>query len=464
VKIAAGLEQFNSQYDEGRVTPANAGPTSVSSALFMFHVGREVTSEYLEADIPVINPQMGIPFVRALEFDISGRHDGYSDVGATTNPKASFNWDVVDGFRIIGNWSTSFAAQALLHDVVNGVSGNSAVSGGTPGVLPVAQYPGITQLGIPGCTAASISCNTSTLMGLNINDSTFNMKPQTGRSWTLGFKYNPSYLAGFTADVSWWHTTLLGGITAASPQTDAFNPLLNNRILLYPPSVSGSAAPCATQAQIAAVAGNAPYTVVLPSCVSVITITSDDNLIDFWASGIDATVGYGFDTDYGSFTIDDNISYETTYLQGFGENGVVPPANYRFEVRNTDGLNTAYPNIGTQMRGHLGWVEDAFSADFYVDYVGAYKNVSNSATTAIGSNSYSVYNGQGGDHVSAYMTFDLHLGYQFNGGVLGDDRLSLSVRNVLNQSPPFFNGAAGYDSYVANPLGRITELGITAKL
>ena len=216
-------------------------------------------SEFLEADIPVIGPDMNVPLIQKLEFDISGRHDAYSDDGATTNPKASFNWDVIGGLRIRGNWSTSFVAPALEHDVVNGVSANSSITSGTPGTLPVSVYPAVTQLGRASRAAptASVSCSTSTLMGLNSANSTFDVKPMLGHGWTVGFDYAPDFLPGFTSSVSWWHTTFTGGVTAASAQIDAFNPLLNNRIILFPPTAPGGPA-CATQAQIAAIIGQAP--------------------------------------------------------------------------------------------------------------------------------------------------------------------------------------------------------------
>ncbi len=121
------------------------------------------------------------------------------------------------------------------------------------------------------------------------------------------------------------------------------------------------------------------------------------------------------------------------------------------------------------MRGHIGWALDPFSADFYMNYIGAYKNVSSSATTAIGTTSFNVYNGQGGDHVASQATFDMHLAYDFDTEVIGKDEVSLTVKNVLNQSPPFFNGTQGSNGtlastpYVSNPIGRIVEVGLDAK-
>ena len=468
VKVAGGVEQFNSSLYNYILNPQNAGPSSNSSNFQQFNFGRLVTSEFAEVDIPLVGPSMNIPLMSKFELDASVRHDDYSDVGKTTNPKISFNWDTIDGLRIRGSWSTSFVAVALEHDISNGQVANASVTSGTPGVLPVALFPGVTRLGIAGCTTASTTCDTSSLQGLNSSGNTFNLKPERGHGWTLGFDYAPSWLPGFNTNLTYWHVTYLGGATAATPQIDAFNPLLNNRITVLSPDVTGNGTPCATQAQIAAFIGTAPVNTIIPGCVSTFTNTATDNLINFWASGIDLTVGYRFDTDFGAFAIEDSLSQQTQFLQGFGH--TPPPSQYRFEVINTVGLNTTFPNVGTQMRGHLGWALDPFTADFYVNYVGPYTNVSSTATTAIGSTN-GIFNGTGGDPVDAWTTVDLHLGYTFDTGFMGSDNVSLTVRNLLNSYPPFFNGTQGqnggstfgFDAYVSNPIGRIIEVGYTAK-
>ncbi len=467
VKVAAGVEQFNSQLYNYVLNPENAGPSSVSSNFLTFNFGRLVTSEFGEVDVPLVGPSMNVPFVTKFEVDASVRHDAYSDVGTTTNPKVSFNLDTIDGLRFRGSWSTSFVAVALEHDISNGQTANASVTSGTPGVLPVALFPGVTQLGISGCTAASVSCDTSSLQGLNSSGNSQNLRPERGHGWTLGFDYAPSFLPGLDTNFTYWHVTYLGGATAATAQIDAFNPLLNNRITVLSPNITGNGTPCATQAEIAAFIGTAPVNTIIPACVSTFTDTATDNLINFWASGIDLTVGYHFDSGFGAFTLEDSLSQQTQFLQGFGH--TPPPSAFRFEVINSVGLNTTFPNVGTQMRGHLGWALDDYAADIYVNYIGPYTNVSSTATTAIGSTN-GIYNGTGGDPVGAFTTVDIHLGYNFDTGFLGSDNVSLTVRNLLNTNPPFFNGTQGsngtfgFDAYTSNPIGRIIELGFTAKL
>lgn len=78
---------------------------------------RDVFSTYLEFDIPLVSPEMGVPLVQALDLQLAGRYEDYSDVGSVTNPKAAASWDVIEGLRLRGSWSEGFKAPNL--EVVN---------------------------------------------------------------------------------------------------------------------------------------------------------------------------------------------------------------------------------------------------------------------------------------------------------------------------------------------------------
>lgn len=105
---------------------------------------------------------------------------------------------------------------------------------------------------------------------------------------------------------------------------------------------------------------------------------------------------------------------------------------------------------------------DDLSANFFVNYTGAYRNWNSTSVNPVTVDALGYPSG-GGDHVSANVTFDLHLAYNFQDGFLGDDQVSLSVRNLADKTPPFFNVAAGYDSGVANVLGRVISVGLQSK-
>ena len=47
---------------------------------------------FTQLNVPIFSDQNAIPFFRRLEFEASWRHDQYSDVGGTSNPKIGFNW------------------------------------------------------------------------------------------------------------------------------------------------------------------------------------------------------------------------------------------------------------------------------------------------------------------------------------------------------------------------------------
>ena len=465
LKIALGVEEYITHRSDKTVTNGGAGPSSSSSAYQTFDFHRTDNAEFIEADIPVVGPEMDVPFMQKFELDLAARTDDYNDVGRTTNPKVSFNWDAIEGLRLRGNWSTSFVPVDLSHEVPPGqVVGT--VKSASVGVLPVANFPLLPQLGIPGCTAASATCDTSSLQGLSSVALNKNLFPMKGHGWSLGFDYAPTFLPGLATQVTWWRADLTGGATAASAQIDALNPLLNNRIQLFPG--------CATQAQIAATTLGAPITTPLPACVSFIELSQTTNLLNYWASGLDVSAQYAFDTDFGSFTIVDSLSQNLTFQAGYGvpELTGVPPAYLRSELNNTVGLQPAAPNVGTQMRAHIDWALAGYKASFAMNYTGPYQNVGNTAATAVTQNQYAVYSGMGGDPVGSNVTFDLYLGYSFQTPYLGNDLFQVTIRNLLNTYPPYFNGSDlagggfytyGYDSFVGSPIGRIIEVGLTAK-
>src|SRR6185503_20199418 len=71
---------------------------------------RSVWAVWTQLNIPVFSDQNGIPFIRRLDLEFSWRHDQYSDVGGTSNPKVAFNWAPIEDLTIRGTWGNSFRA------------------------------------------------------------------------------------------------------------------------------------------------------------------------------------------------------------------------------------------------------------------------------------------------------------------------------------------------------------------
>ena len=457
LKVAFGIEQLNTQIYEFGTRPENNAGANVGSQLFQYRFHRQDTAEFIEANIPVLAPDMQIPLVSKFDVDLALRRDAYSDFGDTTNYKASFNWDVDWGLRLRGNISTSFVAPPL--NLVGGKTGlanfssASASTGG--GAISPAAYPLVTNFGIAGCTAASASCSITSLNGINISIGDATAIAQHGHGWSIGADFAPDYIPGLYTAITLWNTTLIGGMTAPQFGARVTTASLQHDLTLYPN--------CATPAQITAFVGSTPQTAVFPACVQFTFLSDTSNYLSFYAQGLDVEAQYRFTTDFGDFVIGDTLTQMLKFDEGFAYK-MAPTPDQTFSALGTDGFASAFPSVATQMRTHLGWSLSDFMADFYMNYTSAYRNVNGTAVVAPVTNAAGVYSGQGGDHVSANVTFDVHFAYNFDGGIFGGDQISLIVQNVTNERPPYFNSANGYDNLLANPIGRNVLLGLSAKL
>src|SRR5207237_5746258 len=70
----------------------------------------QVWAIFSQINIPIFSEQNGIAFFRRLEVELSWRHDQYSNVKGTSNPKLAFNWAPIGDLSIKGAWGSSFRA------------------------------------------------------------------------------------------------------------------------------------------------------------------------------------------------------------------------------------------------------------------------------------------------------------------------------------------------------------------
>jgi hypothetical protein len=143
-----------------------------------------------------------------------------------------------------------------------------------------------------------------------------------------------------------------------------------------------------------------------------------------------------------------------------------PAAGPRYSLLNTDGQTSQFPEIQLQSRGDISWSDGPFALDLFVNYTGGYRNWANPANP-ITHDANGNPNG-GGDIVKSYMTFDLHAAYTLPAGMLEGDQVYVTVNNLLDSNPPFYNAAGqavltGTDDLVTSPLGRLVTLGVRAK-
>lgn len=454
VRLAVGAEYLEYGLEIQRSRPNNTGPAAQGSEQLNLDLGRNVKSAYVELLVPIVGAENNVPFINNLSLTISGRHDDYSDVGDTTNPKIGVSWELIPGFQLRGNWSESFVAPAISsmgdasRDGLASFSGYGLLSGTV--IIPIANYPLAAQL--PGCTApGQTTCQiaTSTVQGISFNNGNPDLKPQTGTGWSVGFDIGEELLRGFRFSATLFNASFRGGVTSPNLATVINTPGLNNLLTIYPTG--------ATPAEIAAVVGQAPLNSPLPATVYFIRNARQQNVVNLDIEGLDVSASYELDTEHmGTFRIGASLSRFLEFNQNIG-------GGPWFSVLNTTGFNETFPSIETQARFNAGWDFGSFSANVFLNYLGEYSNWSSSTVTPLTRDANGNPNG-GGDSVDATMLWDINLSYALGAlGPLSESELYLDVSNVFDEDPPFYNNANGYDTYGGNPIGRVITIGTRLK-
>lgn len=433
----------------------------------LFRSARNVFSGFLEANFPIVSPEMNVPLMNKVEVDISGRYDQYSDVGGTGNPRYALDWTVVDGWKIRANYSTSFVAPPV--GVLGDPSQGGEFSGGTTVTsafnVPVAAFPTVTQL--PGCNTAAVAAagfcsigGSSLAPGIDrqYGGALNGVKPQTGDSYSLGLDFTPKFLPGLTGNLTYFNQIYKGGVTAPNVNQITTYSALYHLLTLYPTG--------ATQAQIDAftrVPFGGTVSGALPPTVYFTLNRDENNVLNLNIEGFDFTANYDFDTSIGHFRIGEAF----TQFIGFDQNFA---GSASFSILNTSGLNSTFPSIALTSRSTFSWSNDVMELTAFVNYTGPYWNAGNTTVNPILLDANGNFAG-GGDKVHSNTTLDLHGAYNFPDGVLAGDQVFVDIKNVFDTDPPFFNypnhgdvlSNNGFNPFVSNPIGRVISLGLRAK-
>jgi len=489
VHVALGGELYVQHILKDAVGNTNIGPSSIGASLQRYHYERVVSSGFAEVQVPVISPEMGIPLVHKLSFDVSGRIDSFSDVGETSNPKFAMEWAPVEDLKLRANYSTAFVAPPLLSigdQSLGYMYAGGASQGGALNNIPAANFPGIQNIpgavctinGSASTTPASTGCPYVTvghLDGTNgvggdrglerqLGGGFVNVKPQTGFAWSAGFDYDPSWLPGFHSSVTMFHNTFKGAVNAAHIQQTANVPSLFKFF-----NVCNNGTGC-TQAQIDTFTnvGNGATTGTLPSGGTYYLWAHDEtNFLYLQIQGVDFDVSYDIDAgDWGSFHVGDYLTLFTKFDEGYDG------ANY-FSIKGTSGFNGTFASLEYNTRLNVGWTQGPWAVDAYINYFPSYRNWNSTSVTPLAPNA--IGTPTAGDHVSPWTTVDLNVAYTFEEGFLGGDQFYVHAKNLFDEDPPFINttangagassGAAfGFNAFNASPIGRVISMGVRAKL
>ena len=418
VRLVVG-SQYRQDYYEGYYDLYADG---VQAALFPYpEHKRKVAAVYSELYAPFVSTENARPGVRELSLSLAARYEDYNDFGSTFNPKLGLAWSPMDGLTLRGTVGTSYRAPNLsdLNDSINGTYILDYVDPSLPGGRAVAFM---------------VSGNRSDLAA------------EEATAWTVGIDLAPAVLEGFTARLTYFDINYKGRIATPYPELNLADYTYYDYPLPLPPVGQ------VDWEQIQAWAAASPTGIYNYTEFSGTIATLEDVtlIIDQRTTNTARSRSSGVD-----LLLNQSMSLDVGYL------GATLAASYLIE--STDQFSSIRPvvqNVGTifkpaRLRGYAGlaYSRDGFSASLMGRYVHSYKDDMVVGTPA---------------EVDAWITLDANvswdLGKRYASGPLSGLKVSLAVRNLLNEDPPSVtlqpNGTGSgmrwftYDPANADPEGR----------
>jgi hypothetical protein len=149
--------------------------------------------------------------------------------------------------------------------------------------------------------------------------------------------------------------------------------------------------------------------------------------------GLDLSAGYGFNLAGNAFDLDVNL----TWLERFD----AQPTPTSPTVSQLDRPN--FP-VGLRGRASASWSRGPWTVSPSLNHVGDYADLT-------------------GRRIGSWSTADVLVRFAPAGGLLDGTAVSLTVHNLFDRDPPFYDAPEGiaYDAANANVLGRFISLQLT---
>lgn len=403
---------------------------------------RTIKSAFGELYVPLIGEEMGLGFIREFAVSAAVRHDDYSDVGSTTNPKFGATLELGEMFTLRGSWGTSFRAPGL------------------PDVNPSA-FSGTIILQLPNNNpnVANDFCLPPEFGGcfttvLNVFGANPDIKPERATNWSLGGEFRPidklkisatyynirykdrilepgylailNYINGFP-DYSGLASTIfpITNANVTGPNSCTFDPVLAD--YMSRPTLYGQAGfpdPCN---------------------IKVLMDARKLNLAATRQDGLDFQVDYTIPIMDGAVTLNAAANKVFRNLQQATPGGAFFDLKGRYDQP-----------IEWRGRGSVGVLWKGFTSTLFVNYTGGYDNTA--AVDPVTGTAVAM------QRVKPWTTFDLALGYsgQLTNSLLKGVRVSATIQNLTDKDPPFMITTNGiFNAAYANPFGRTATMQVS---
>jgi iron complex outermembrane receptor protein len=380
---------------------------------------RSIASAFAELAVPIVSPEMRIPFVEEIQLQLAARGEDYSDFGTVIKPKGAILWTVGQGFALRGSVSQSFRAPNLPQFYSPGST-----------VTNTRMDTAFCRLNTP---VATVCAGASTLEVRSGNE---NLKPEEADNASVGFVYQPRFIPPqygklvLTTDFWSIREKNVIGILGAQNQ-------INYDLLLR---LSGSSNPNVVR--------DAP---IGTNTVGAIGYVNDTyaNLQPRMVQGYDFRLDYDLDdTPWGDFGVTLNVAKLSKYDQS------ASPVEQILIKAIADGTlaGLTVASAGSQIKkdgfpefrgaATFTWRRDGWGAGVFVSHVG---EVYDTVPTLVDGQYFPV---------KAWTTVSLYGQYVFEAGRFDGSTVRVGVRNVGDKDPPLASSNFGYLGALHNATGR----------
>ena len=371
---------------------------------------RDIVAAFAELRAPLFGPDNARPGFQRLELSLAGRIEHYADVGETANPKLGVLYAPNEELVVRASYGRSYRAPALVE---------------------VFDQSNISATFLPGPAGEVLS--------LYLYGGNRDLRPETAKTLTLGFEYQPSWAPGLNLSATWFdirykdriEQPVLLGLTEALT-----NPAFSEFVTRIDPSQP------ADLARIQALLADPRYLLpgVYPAeAFGAIVEARVVNAAALRVSGLDVGARFSADVGPGRLDLSANASYLDRYARRL--TAAAPAVSV---------VDTAGNPIDLRARGLAVWSQGDLNGSLAVNYVDDYRDAA-------------------GNNVDAWTTFDVQAQWRSpaRSGLLEGLTLTASLQNVFDTDPPFYNAAppsaVGYDAANAHALGRFASIQLTKR-
>ena len=402
-RLAAGVGDRKNAFRRERYL---AGTTAVDGA-------ERSRFAYVEIDVPLVAPDMGVAGVHRLSLTAAARAEDYSSFGRVATPKLGLIYGPSEDVTLKASWGRSFKAPTLLQRYLPA----------TAGLVRPASYGGV---GYPP---------EATLLYLDGGNP--DLAPERARTWSVSAAFHPTEHPAFEAELTWfgieYRDRVVQPIThyAGALGTPAYA-----EFFTYDPTPEEQARTIASADAFFNYAG-APYD---PANVVAIMRSQYINAASQRIRGVDLSGAWRRDIGTGRLALRGSASWldstqKTTASQ-----------------RATDLSGTLFNPAKVHARAGLVWERGGVSASTFAHYIGGVTDTAD------------------GERTASFTTFDATLRYRADawGGPWPGVEFALSVQNLFDRHPPLYTPASPvlvppYDSTNYSAIGRFASVSLSKR-